>query len=127
MIPKIASSCDPRTVHPWGKPSQEKNPRRPERCSVDEADASFYGLQVSSVPFRPSGLCLVVSSNETNRRGPVVLFQAAAGAAERKRFSGQYTTAEVGHAAFELRKGQQAIWGPCVEVGGSRGPRKSSS
>ena len=84
MTSKVASSCEPRTVHPWGKPSQEKNPRRPERCSVDEADASFYGLQVSSVPFRPSGLCLVVSSSETNRQGPVV-FRAAAGAAERKR------------------------------------------
>ncbi|KAH7231360.1 uncharacterized protein BKA55DRAFT_582466, partial [Fusarium redolens] len=45
----------PRTVHPWGKPSQEKNPRRPERCSVDGTIASFHDLQVSSVPFRPSG------------------------------------------------------------------------
>ncbi|KAJ0126088.1 Uncharacterized protein HZ326_30809 [Fusarium oxysporum f. sp. albedinis] len=43
------------TVHPWGKPSQEKNPRRLERCSVDEVVASFHGLQVSSVPLRPSG------------------------------------------------------------------------
>ncbi|KAJ0136985.1 hypothetical protein HZ326_20025 [Fusarium oxysporum f. sp. albedinis] len=45
MIPKIASSCNPRTMHPWGNPSQGKNPRRPERCSVDEAIAPFHGLQ----------------------------------------------------------------------------------
>jgi hypothetical protein len=51
MIPKIASSCNPRIVHPWGKPLQEKNPRRPERCSVDEVASSTHGLQVSSVPF----------------------------------------------------------------------------
>lgn len=87
MASKVASSCDPRTVHPWGKPSQEKNPRRPERCFIDKAEASFYGLQVSSVPFRPSGLCVVVSSSETNRRSPVV-FRAAAKAAEEMRFSG---------------------------------------
>ncbi|KAI3572812.1 hypothetical protein IWW34DRAFT_759475 [Fusarium oxysporum f. sp. albedinis] len=54
MIPKIASSCNPRTVHPWGKPSQEKTPKRPERCSMDEVVASFHGLRVSSIPFRPS-------------------------------------------------------------------------
>ncbi|KAK2132969.1 hypothetical protein NOF04DRAFT_1043443 [Fusarium oxysporum II5] len=81
IIPKIASSCNPRTVHPWENPSKGKNPRRPERCSVDEAIAPIHGLQVSSVPFRPSGLCLVVSSSETYRRGPVV-FRAAAEAAE---------------------------------------------
>ncbi|KAI3570670.1 hypothetical protein IWW34DRAFT_774628 [Fusarium oxysporum f. sp. albedinis] len=55
MSKQIASSCKPRTVHPWGKPLQEKTPRRLERCSVDEVVASFHGLQVSSVPFRPSG------------------------------------------------------------------------
>ncbi|KAI3564221.1 hypothetical protein IWW34DRAFT_739293 [Fusarium oxysporum f. sp. albedinis] len=55
MSKQIASSCNPRTVHPWGKPLQEKTPRRLERCSVDEVVASFHGLQVSSVPFRPSG------------------------------------------------------------------------
>ncbi|KAH7205364.1 uncharacterized protein BKA55DRAFT_587020 [Fusarium redolens] len=54
MIPKIARSCNPRTMHPWGNPLQGKNPRRPERCSVDEATAPFHGLQVSSVPFNPA-------------------------------------------------------------------------
>lgn len=111
MTSKVASSCEPRTVHPWGKPSQEKNPRRPERCYVEEAEASFYCLQASSVPFRPSDLCLVVSSSETNRQGPVV-FRAAAGAAERKRSSGQCTTAEVGHAALELRERAAGRVGP---------------
>jgi hypothetical protein len=46
------------------------------------------------------------------------VFQAAAEAAKKKRFSGQYTTAEIGHAASELQKGQRAIWGPCVEIRG---------
>jgi hypothetical protein len=95
---------------------QEKTPRRLERCSVDEAVASFHGLQVSSVPFRPSG-CLVVSASETNCRCPVV-FRAAAEAAKKKRVSGQYATAEIGQAASELQKGQRAIWGPCVEIRG---------
>jgi hypothetical protein len=61
--------------------------------------------------------CLVVSASETNCRSPVV-FRAAAEAAKKKRFSGQYTTAEIGHAASELQKGQRAIWGPCVEIRG---------
>ncbi|TXB97073.1 hypothetical protein FocTR4_00012118, partial [Fusarium oxysporum f. sp. cubense] len=75
-----------------------KNPRRPERCSVDEAIAPIHGLQ------------------------------AAAEAAERKRrVSGQYATAEIGQAASELQKGQRTMWGPCVKVEGTRGPRKSSS
>jgi hypothetical protein len=46
------------------------------------------------------------------------VFRAAAKAAKKKRFSGQYTTAEIGHAASELQKGQRAIWGPCVEIRG---------
>ncbi|KAM5526747.1 hypothetical protein FOXYSP1_20866 [Fusarium oxysporum f. sp. phaseoli] len=37
-------------MHPWGKPSQGKNPRWPERCSVDEAIAPFHGLQPGCVP-----------------------------------------------------------------------------
>ncbi|KAM5529185.1 hypothetical protein FOXYSP1_17029 [Fusarium oxysporum f. sp. phaseoli] len=94
MIPKIASSCNPITVHPWEKPLQEKTPRRLERCSMDEAVASFHGLQ------------------------------AAAEAAKKKRFSGQYTTAEIGHAASELQKGQRAIWGPCVEIRGHQGAQE---
>ncbi|EWZ78288.1 hypothetical protein FOWG_17411 [Fusarium oxysporum f. sp. lycopersici MN25] len=89
ITPKIASSCNPRTMHPWGKPLQGKNPRRLERCSVDEATAPFHGLQVSSLPFQPSGFCHVVSASETNCRS-LAVFQAAAEAAERKRFSGQY-------------------------------------
>ncbi|KAI3567886.1 hypothetical protein IWW34DRAFT_839194 [Fusarium oxysporum f. sp. albedinis] len=58
-----------------------------------------------------------VSASETNCRSPVV-FRAAAEAAKKKRFSGQYTTTEIGHAASELQKGQRAIWGPCVEIRG---------
>ncbi|KAI8411325.1 hypothetical protein FOFC_07919 [Fusarium oxysporum] len=41
--------------------------------------------------------------------------------------SGQYATAEIGQAASELQKGQRTMWGPCVKVEGTRGPRKSSS
>jgi hypothetical protein len=59
----------------------------------------------------------VVSASETNCRCPVV-FRAAAEAAKKKRVSGQYATAEIGQAASELRKGQRAIWGPCVEIRG---------
>ncbi|KAI8416219.1 hypothetical protein FOFC_02528 [Fusarium oxysporum] len=69
----------------------------------------------------------MVSASETYRRGPVV-FRAAAEAAERKRrVSGQYATAEIGQAASELQKGQRTMWGPCIKVEGTRGPRKSSS
>jgi hypothetical protein len=46
------------------------------------------------------------------------VFQAAAEAVKKKRVSGHYTTAEIGHAASELQKGQRAIWGPCVEIRG---------
>jgi hypothetical protein len=59
----------------------------------------------------------VVSASETNRRNPVVL-RAAAEAAKKMRVSGQYTSAEIGHAASALQKGQRAIWGPCVEIRG---------
>ncbi|KAI8396592.1 hypothetical protein FOFC_21140, partial [Fusarium oxysporum] len=65
----------------------------------------------------------MVSASETNRRSPVV-FRAAGEAAKKKRFSGQYTTAEIGHAASELQKGQRAMWGSCVEVGGTKGAQK---
>ncbi|KAJ0129780.1 Uncharacterized protein HZ326_22082 [Fusarium oxysporum f. sp. albedinis] len=65
-------------------------------------------------------------ASETNCRSPVV-FQAAAEAAKKKRVSGQYATAEIGQAASELQKGQRAMWGPCVKVEGTKGPRKSSS
>jgi hypothetical protein len=61
--------------------------------------------------------CLVVSASETTCRSPAV-FRAAAEAAKKKRFSGQYATTEIGHAASELQKGQRAIWGPCVEIRG---------
>jgi hypothetical protein len=46
------------------------------------------------------------------------VFRAAAEAAKKKRFSGQYTTTEIGHAASELQKGQRAMWGLCVEIRG---------
>ncbi|TXB96599.1 hypothetical protein FocTR4_00012235, partial [Fusarium oxysporum f. sp. cubense] len=75
-----------------------KTPRRPERCSIDEVVALFYG------------------------------FQEAAEAAERKRrVSRQYVTTEIGQAASELQKGQRTMWGPCVKVKGTREPKKSSS
>jgi hypothetical protein len=71
--------------------------------------------------------CLVVSASETNCRSPVV-FRAAAETAKKKRFSGQYTTAEIGHAASKLQKGQRAIWGPCVEIRGApEGPRSRAA
>lgn len=120
MTSWIASNYDPRTAHPWGKPSQEEYPRRPERCSIDGADVSFYGLQASSVPFRHSGMCQVVSSSEMSRLG-LVVFRAAAKAAEEKRFSGQYTIAEVGHAG---EKGYWNIEAPRVGVEGAREPKE---
>ncbi|KAI8402708.1 hypothetical protein FOFC_15970, partial [Fusarium oxysporum] len=60
-------------------------------------------------------------------RGSRLIPRSPAGAAKKKRVSGQYATAEIGQAASELQKGQRAMWGPCVEVGGTKGPRKSSS
>jgi hypothetical protein len=59
----------------------------------------------------------VVSASETNCRSLVAL-RAAAEAATKKRFSRQYTTAEIGHEASELQKGERTMWGPCVQVGG---------
>ncbi|KAJ0130456.1 Uncharacterized protein HZ326_26443 [Fusarium oxysporum f. sp. albedinis] len=49
--------------------AREKNPRRLERCSMDEVVASFHGLQVSSVPFRPSGFCSGRQPRLQRRRG----------------------------------------------------------
>ncbi|KAI8416804.1 hypothetical protein FOFC_03117, partial [Fusarium oxysporum] len=51
-------------------------------------------------------------------RGSRLIPRSPAEAAKKKRFSGQYTTAEIGNAASELQKGQRAIWGPCVEIRG---------
>jgi hypothetical protein len=90
-----------------------------------EARTLLCGRGSRLVPWSPGKLytistqrfCLVVSASETNCRSPVV-FRAAAEAAKKKRFSGQYTTTEIGHAASELQKGQRAIWGPCVEIRG---------
>ena len=90
-----------------------------------EARTLLCGRGSRLIPWSPGKLCsistqrfcLVVSASETNCRSPVV-FRAAAEAAKKKRFSGQYTTAEIGHAASELQKGQRAIWGPCVEIRG---------
>jgi hypothetical protein len=48
----------------------------------------------------------VVSASDTNCRSPVA-FRAAAGAAKKKRVSGQYATAEIGHAASEPQKVEQ--------------------
>ncbi|EGU73459.1 hypothetical protein FOXB_16032 [Fusarium oxysporum f. sp. conglutinans Fo5176] len=45
MSSQIASSCELEPCILGEKPSQEKNPRRLERCSVDEVVASFHGLQ----------------------------------------------------------------------------------
>ncbi|KAH7247570.1 uncharacterized protein BKA55DRAFT_572282, partial [Fusarium redolens] len=51
-----------------------KNPRRLECCSVDKAVASFHGLRVSSVPFRPNGLgnepCGIRASRSRAPEGP---------------------------------------------------------
>ncbi|KAI8416529.1 hypothetical protein FOFC_02840, partial [Fusarium oxysporum] len=51
-------------------------------------------------------------------RGSRLIPRSPAEAAKKKRFSGQYATTEIGHAASELQKGQRAIWGPCVEIRG---------
>jgi hypothetical protein len=45
----------------------------------------------------------VVAGSETNRRGPAV-FRAAAEAARGKRFSGQYTTAEISHTSWSCER-----------------------
>ncbi|KAI8405789.1 hypothetical protein FOFC_13250, partial [Fusarium oxysporum] len=61
-------------------------------------------------------------------RGSRLIPRSPAEAAKKKRFSGQYTTTEIGHAASELQKGQQAIWGPCVEdKGAPEGPRSRAA
>ena len=90
-----------------------------------EARTLLCGRGSRLIPRSPGKLCtistqrfyLVVSASETNYQSPVE-FQAAAEAAKKKRVSGQYTTAEIGHVASELQKGQRAIWGPCVEIRG---------
>ncbi|KAK7592091.1 hypothetical protein V3481_006720 [Fusarium oxysporum f. sp. vasinfectum] len=122
MTPKIASSCNLNRASLGKTPAGEK---------PKAARTLFRRRGSRLVPPSPGKLCiistqrfcLVVSASETNRRSPVV-FRAAGEAAKKKRFSGQYTTAEIGHAASELQKGQRAMWGSCVEVGGTKGAQK---
>jgi hypothetical protein len=52
------------------------------------------------------------------------VFRAAAGAAKKKRVSGQYATAEIGHAASELQRGQRAMWGSFVRGRGHQRAQK---
>ncbi|EXL39049.1 hypothetical protein FOCG_18332 [Fusarium oxysporum f. sp. radicis-lycopersici 26381] len=121
MTPKIASSCNLNRASLGKTPAGEK---------PKAARTLFCRRGSRLVPPSPGKLCtistqrfcLVVSASETNRRSPVVF--RAAGEAAKKRFSGQYTTTEIGHAASELQKGQRAMWGSCVEVGGTKGAQK---
>ncbi|KAI5455675.1 hypothetical protein BGZ63DRAFT_397670 [Mariannaea sp. PMI_226] len=116
MSSQIASSCDLNRAS-LGKALAGEKPKA--------ARTLFCRRGSRLVPRSPGKLCtistqrfcLVVSASETNRRSPIVS-RAAAEAAKKKRFSGQYTTAEIGHAAYELPKGQRAIWGPCGEISG---------
>ncbi|KAJ0132991.1 WW domain-containing oxidoreductase [Fusarium oxysporum f. sp. albedinis] len=102
MIPKVASSCDL------------------ELCILGENHRrrKIQGGQNAALWTRQSPPSTVSSP---------VMFRAAAEAAKKKRFSGQYTTAEVGHAASELQRGQRAMWGPCVEVGGTAANRRTGT
>ncbi|KAH7187896.1 hypothetical protein BKA60DRAFT_546117 [Fusarium oxysporum] len=93
MTPKIASSCN---LEPC---ILGENPRR--RKTQGGQNAALWTGQ----------------SPRSTISSPVV-FRAAAEAAKKKRFSGQYTTTEIGYAASELQKGQRAIWDPCVEIRG---------
>jgi hypothetical protein len=122
MSSQIASSCDLNRAS-LGKTLAGEKPKA--------ARTLFCRRGSRLVPRSPGKLCtistqrfcLVVSASETNRRSPVV-FRAAAEAAKKKRFSGQYTTAEIGHAACEQQKGQRAILGPVRrDKGAPEGPR----
>jgi hypothetical protein len=107
MTPKIASSCDLNRAS-LGKILAGEKPKA--------ARTLLCGRDNRLVPRSPGKLCtvstqrfcLVVSASETNCRSPVAL-RAAAEAVKKKRFSGQYTTAEIGQAASELQKGQRAM------------------
>ncbi|KAI8410866.1 hypothetical protein FOFC_07460, partial [Fusarium oxysporum] len=61
-------------------------------------------------------------------RGSRLIPRSPAEAAKKKRFSGQYTTAEIGHAASELQKGAASYLGPVRrDKGAPEGPRSRAA
>jgi hypothetical protein len=106
-----------------GKPLAGKKPK--------PARTLLCGQGSRLVPRSPGKLCTVstqrfgleVSASETDCQS-LVVFQAAAEAAKKKKVSGQYATAEIGQAASELQKGQRTMWGPCVKVEGHQRAQK---
>ena len=107
--PKVGNTCSPRSpvaatkaVHPWGKPSREKTPRRPERCFAEETLASFAVSRQALYHFDPA---VCVCCLELLRR--IVEPGSTPGGSRscgRKKLSGQYGTAEVGHVACGYEK-----------------------
>ncbi|KAH7202812.1 hypothetical protein BKA60DRAFT_625190, partial [Fusarium oxysporum] len=107
MVPKTASSCNPKPCILGENPHRRKTQGGQNDALREKTAASFLGLQVSSVPFRPSGLCLccleVVRQKCRTRLSP-----GGSRTCKRKRFSGQYAAAEVGHAASSCER-QEAL------------------
>ncbi|KAJ0125956.1 Uncharacterized protein HZ326_30937, partial [Fusarium oxysporum f. sp. albedinis] len=90
----------------------------PRREKPKAARTLLCGQGSRLVPRSPGKLCTVstqrfgleVSASETDCQS-LVVFQAAAEAANKKKVAGQYATAEIGQAASELQKGQRNLVG----------------
>jgi hypothetical protein len=126
MIPKIASSCNPRVVHPWENPRRRKTQGGQNAALREKSVASFRGLQVSSVPFRPSGLCLVVSASETYRRSPVV-FRAAAEAAKERGSLGSTRLQRSVMQRLGCGKGSEPFETRASKLGATEGPESRAA
>ncbi|KAJ0127256.1 hypothetical protein HZ326_29641 [Fusarium oxysporum f. sp. albedinis] len=71
--------------------------------------------------------CLVVSASETNCRSPVV-FRAAAEAAERKRFSGQYAYCRGRSCSFgAAKRGSEPFGARASRSGAPKGPESRAA
>ena len=102
MSPKVASSCD-QSCASSGKTLAGEKPKAARTLLYGRGSRLALWSLGKLYTISTQRLCLVVLGSEINRRGPAVS-RAAAKAAEEKRFSGQYTTAEVGRSSARLHK-----------------------
>src|SRR6478735_11240657 len=110
MSSQVASSCNLNRAS-LGKTLAGEKPKA--------ARTLLCGRDNHLIPRSPCKLCtistqrfcLVVSASETNCRSPAV-FRAAAEAAKKKRFSGQYATTEIGQCSFRAAKRAASHLGP---------------
>jgi hypothetical protein len=118
MSSQIASSCNLKTCILGENPRRRKTQGGQNAALREKTIASFHDLQVSSVPFRPSGF--VKWSQPVRQIVEARLCPGQQPGLQRRRGS-------LGSMRLQRSVMQRAMWGPCVEVGGTKGPRKSSS